>query len=245
MYKRQGWNNANSNQSFALITPQHIIGANHFQPGVGATINFFGASGSIVSRTVSGIATVQNGGSNTDVFVAQLSSVLSGSEVPYYRFPSDLASASLVGRAMYAYGFPAQVGQNTIASRDGIAAVAAFGNQAELANTPTFEFVYDSAFAANGQARAEPGDSGSPTFIQENGTYVLAGTHSALAQVGTVYTTGDADLTRMMNEINTAIGSLGSTGFQIDQIPEPSASSLVLLSVFAFCISRSRGKNAK
>lgn len=44
-----GWNNASANQSFALITPQHIIGANHFKPGAGATINFFSASDSLVA----------------------------------------------------------------------------------------------------------------------------------------------------------------------------------------------------
>lgn len=238
-----GWNSSNANQSFALITPQHIIGANHFTPGVGATIDFFSAGDTVISRTVSSLTTVQNGGSDTDVFVAQLDSPLSGVGVPYFRFPSDIAINTLVSRSITTYGFTAQAGSNTIASRDGIAAIAALGgNQTELANTPTFEFIYDSNTSANGQARVEVGDSGSPTFIEEMGELTIVGTHSALAQAGTTYTTGDADVTRLIPEINNAIDSLGSTGFQVEQVPEPSAFLFILLGALPLCISRRRSQ---
>lgn len=233
-----GWNNANANQSFALITPQHIIGANHFQPGAGATIDFFSSSDSLISRTVSGITTVQNSGSNTDVFVAQLDSPLSGSEVPHFLFPSDLAINSLIGRSITTYGFTAQAGSNTIASRDAISSLAGFGNQSELGNTPTFEFIYDSLTAPNGQARVEVGDSGSPTFITEDGQLVLAGTHSALAQAGSTYTSGDADVTRLIPEIDAAIDTLGSTGYEVQQVPEPATWLFILLGALPLCFSR-------
>ncbi|MGJ8641351.1 MAG: hypothetical protein ACSHYA_18320 [Opitutaceae bacterium] len=224
-----GWRQTNSNQSFTLITPQHIIGADHFRPNVGNAIEFFNTSGNIVSATVSSVSTVQTGGSNTDVFVAELSSALNGSGVPVVKFPSDLALASFgVGSSIRPYGFSASVGQNIVSGLQLGQSVGTLGGGGGLGNTPTFEFTFNTTGGANGDARVEVGDSGSPTFFIENGEWTVVGTHSALIgpNLG-VYTSIDADLTELIDDINTTIADFGTTSYEITQVPEPNSYAVI------------------
>ena len=246
-----GWNKANSNQNFALITPQHIVGANHFNPGAGSTLQFFTSSGTISEVNIASTSTVQNGGNATDVFIGELSSPLDSGEVPFFFFPSDAVIASLVGRNILPYGFTAQAGNNIVASRDAIGTVSgALGGGSNLGNTPTFEFTLTDTTASTGDARVESGDSGSPTFLEENGILTLVGTHSALATsstgLSTTYTSADADLTRLIDQINTTIGEMGSTGFQVTQVPEPANLTLIMgfaALILGFGHSRGRFRN--
>lgn len=224
-----GWNNGNSGQSFTLITPQHIVGANHFAPSVGTQIDFFNTAGNLVNGTVGTVQTVQNGGSNTDVFVAELNSRIDTSDVPVVRFPSDAAITTFTaGSSILPYGFNASMGTNTVSSK-GTGSTAGFiGGSGSLSNTPTFEYTFNSTTAPNGTARVETGDSGSPTFFEEDGELTIVGTHSALAQTASVFTSIDADLTQLIDNINTTINNMGSTGFQLQQVPEPGYVGLVL-----------------
>lgn len=245
-----GWNKANANQSFALITPQHIVGANHFNPGAGSTVQFFTTGGSVTEISILSTSTVQNGGNPTDVFIGELSSPLNSGDVPRFLFPSDAVIASLVGRSIVPYGFTAEAGNNTVSSRDGITtASGALGGGSNLANTPTFEFTLTDTTASNGDARLEGGDSGSPTFLEENGVLTLVGTHSALATSttgpSTTYVSADADLTRLMDQINTTIDDMGNTGFQVAQIPEPGTFSLIAMGICSATVFSARRERRK
>lgn len=229
-----GWNASNGNQAFALITPQHIIGANHYNPGAGTAVEFFSSGGTIRSYTLAATETVMDGSGNpSDVFVGELASPIGpGDNIPFFRFPSDSVGTTLVGRQIVIYGKTARVGINTVAARDATkTASGALGGGANLATTETFEWTFTEGSESQDQARTESGDSGSPTFTVEEGVLTIVGTHSALASVTagtTTYTAIDADLYEMMDEIDAAIGRMGSTGFTVTQIPEPAASASLL-----------------
>ena len=200
----------------------------------------------MVSGTVRSVDTVQNGGSNTDVFVAELTSRIDTSDVPIVPFPSDTAIAAFgVGSDLLPYGFTASMGRNTVSGIDVGQSAGTLGGGGALSNTPTFEFTYSSTTGLNSDARLEVGGSGSPTFFDENGTLALVGTHSALIapKLGS-YQSIDADLTRLIDEINSTIGSMGSTGFEVTQVPEPAHGGTILACLCGLFVFRHRPRRS-
>ncbi|MGF1452611.1 MAG: trypsin-like serine protease [Opitutales bacterium] len=222
-----GWNANRATQSFTLITPQHIIGAAHFAPSEGATIEFYTLQDTVISRTVTARATVQNNGNATDVFVAELNSPIPSSAVPHALLPE---TPVLVGDDLVVYGFTALAGSNRIASLGAVASFSgALGGGSAVSNGPAFEFTRSTTLTAQGEAMLEVGDSGSPSFVMENGILKIAGIHSALASATGFDVAIDSDLSRLIPEINQAIADVGATGFTVSQtmvtpaVPEPAA----------------------
>jgi len=77
-----------------LITPRHIVMAEHYQQGLGATVSFLKADGTQVDRTIAGKVNVGAANSSdaylTDVAVAVLDSDVPAGITPIEIVPSDL-----------------------------------------------------------------------------------------------------------------------------------------------------------
>ena len=51
-----GWLSNNKNRSYALLGPRHFLSADHYTPGIGATIRFTPADGQVVGYTVESLS---------------------------------------------------------------------------------------------------------------------------------------------------------------------------------------------
>ncbi|MDL5053114.1 hypothetical protein QQ056_06090 [Oscillatoria laete-virens NRMC-F 0139] len=195
-----GWNNANSGQSFTVISPNHAVGATHFLPGVGATIRFLNADGALVSRTVS--AQTQIAG--TDLAMLTFSTSLTESDqVKINPVLFNPVLDEYLDMPLWMYGFTAKMGSsNTI---DG------FGNILIGGPSNTFAMVSYQNYTTPGQARGQVGDSGSPSFTPWDGQLALVGVHSAIGSVVvspgvTNDATFDAFVPNYIAALNAAMG---------------------------------------
>ncbi len=227
-----GWNAANPGQSFTLVTPQHFVGATHSSIGGGGVVEFVGSDGVKRSYVVESAVAVPNAeGRPSDLFVGRLSAPIA-QEDRIRLFPvTGLAEAQQTGATAYLYGNAAKVGTGTIG------AFQNFGDDpltagAGLSPTRTFTTTYRPIGGRANDARFEGGDSGSPTFLVENGTLALAGVHGALQTTSfatlTTYTNYDTSVSFYINEVNNI---LAADGYQLTVVPEPRAIFLLLVAV--------------
>ncbi len=70
-----GWHTGNTASQLTMVSPLHFVGANHYKPGVGATIRFVASDGAIKNYTVaSQVAITNDGGVPSDLFYGTLTS---------------------------------------------------------------------------------------------------------------------------------------------------------------------------
>lgn len=195
-----GWNNASSGQSFAVISPDHAVGAWHFLPGVGSTIRFFNEDGFFVNRMVS--AQTQIAG--TDLALLTFSTSLT--EADQVKINPVLVMPVLgdyVGQRAWMYGQTAK-----LSSANEVNAFQMISN----ISGPTLMSIYFRDYTTPGQAVGQGGDSGSPTFVPWDGMLGLIGTHSGIAlnvEVSPGVTndlTVDAFIPAYISNLNTAMG---------------------------------------
>ncbi len=195
-----GWNNANSGQSFTVISPDHAVGAQHFLPGVGATIRFLNADGVLVSRTVS--AQTQIAG--TDLAMLTFSTSLT--EADQVKINPVLLMPTLgdyVGQTAWLYGQTAKLSSaNEINTFQMISNISG----------PTLMSIYFRDYTTPGQAVGQVGDSGSPTFVPWDGMLGLIGTHAGIA-LNVVISPGvtnditvDSFIPAYISDLNAAMG---------------------------------------
>ncbi len=182
-----------------LVSPRHVIGAEHYQQAVGSVIQFLAADGTVVSRTLT--AKISIGPVNnvdfyaTDVYIGVLDSDVPASIKSYLMAPSNLAN--------YLPGVS-----------NGVPALCLNGSMNAL--------VHD-VYVVNGEIDTrEPtdatrynfyetiitGDSSNPVFILVGGNLVLM-TQWTFGGAGS----GSADW-QLITAINTVMTSLGG-GYQI------------------------------
>lgn len=203
-----GWNTQNSVQQFTLVSPRHFVGANHFRPNVGAVVRFLARDNTIHDYTIAATSGILNDdGTTSDVFLGELTTdvaVTTGIRpLPYLNLATE---AAYVGQALVVLGQPARGGRGTIAQ------VSDFGGDPITSGagikTRAFTFTYGPAGSAD-DARAEVGDSGSPSFAVVSGKLALVGTHTAvLTALGTT-TTYDTLVPHYASRLNSAMESQG------------------------------------
>ncbi len=238
-----GWNAANPGQSFALVTPQHFVGAAHFGIGPGGTIDFVNSLGVKKSYTVEGGAVVGNAqGQASDLFLGRLSAPIAPEDRVNFLSITSLPEAMQIGSTAYLYGNAAKVGTSRITAFQDFGSDPATAGSG-LNPSRTFSTVYRPFGAAN-DARVEGGDSGSPTFLIESGRLALAGVHGALGSVGTLgfttYTSYDTSVPFYTNQVNAL---LAADGYQLTVVPEPR--TVVLLLAAALGIGLVRRKHLR
>ena len=81
---------AQSNRNGTLITPWHVIFAEHHSPSIGATIRFSDNAGTIINRTVADRrVTSQMGSTMADLCVVRLNDAVPESIIPAQFFPAN------------------------------------------------------------------------------------------------------------------------------------------------------------
>ncbi len=165
-------------RQYPLVTPEHVLFARHFSPGVGTEIRFLPPSGEMISRSVVAVSGVPNGsGGFADVVLVKLSAPIP----PELNLP-PFPYLNLAGETAYTGTVLTTFGQSLRAGRGTIAAFSNFSNDG-IDETRTFTFTYNTFTGNRDDAYAVIGDSGSPSFAVVNNRAALVGLHLAASVV--------------------------------------------------------------
>ncbi len=192
-----GWYSSSPDIQFALVSRQHVVFATHFRPAVTGPIDFLSASGTEITRTQATATIIQDGGQNSDLIVVRLNAPINAGAgvkpLPYLDLatPGDYEGLAIgvAGKRDDGGKFPV-IGEGTIAevetsSRNDIDYNASPSAEWFL-NTRYLRFDYRLPPPSNNldpdDVYFEFGDSGSPSFVDENGIAALVGLHSYVAQ---------------------------------------------------------------
>lgn len=183
-----------------LVSPRHLVWANHFNIANGATVTFVNDSNEVFTRTVSN--SVQIGFS--DIRVGVLNADIDASVSFYQVLPNDWRDYIV---AVFRTNIPL-----ITTDQDQNALVRDFNNSANTGPAGIIQISHnvpaqDSPRSPFSQ-QIVGGDSGQPMFMLINGTMVLLGCH---------YTAfGIPLLSNYITEINAAMTTLGG-GYQLTQ----------------------------
>lgn len=176
-YSGVGWAAADLpfQRQFALVSPQHLVGATHYQPNLGSVIRFLNGSGSIVERTVVALTPIQNDlNQNTDLTVITLASpLLPADQVAHFPYLNLASEADYLNTALVVFGWHVKAGRGRLAGFKDL-------EEAPLNRTRTLRFDYSKLFGDPDDAYLETGDSGSPSFAVVGGRPALLGIHTAV-----------------------------------------------------------------
>lgn len=234
VFEGVGWSADDTRKGFALISPRHFVGANHFRPTPGSEIQFLSTSGDVRSYTYETFHNIQNTeGEETDLFIGELSENIPASHgIPLYPV-LDESEGALRGREIVVYG------RGDSGPRIGRGEIERFGNSlgpplagSELNDTRNYTFEYTEAIASQDDAYGEVGDSGSPSFVPVDDMLTVSGIHSAVLQAslpgtGDVITTYDSFILHYKDQINDHLAKtghrlilapLGETGLEISDV---------------------------
>lgn len=180
-----------------LVTPRHFITADHFFQPVGSKIFFITATGTPVMRTVTGISTI----AGTDINVGVLDSDVPDT-ITYYPI---MSSSTLQGTIQKFYNQNLDV-PITLFNQLGQAHI----NPLNSLDSDTIHYgSYYGGVRAGFSSDVFIGDSGQPGFMIIDNQPVL---------LFTIYTTTySPNLGNYITNINAAITTLGSGGYQLTQ----------------------------
>ncbi len=225
-----GWQTDQNWKSVAMVSAQNFVCANHYRVPVGSTVSFFNADGQLKTYTVQGYSTfdyqlTQNGNplfDNNgnpymcipDLALGWLTEAIPVSDgiTAYSVLDADDYSTSwfdtgwYVGKDILSYGWTAKAGNNTI---DNFQNVATTGFSNPTNGTTTAVYSYDRNNDPQGQAGAQGGDSGSPSFMVWDGQLTIAGTHFAVSNGTEAWNTYDSFVPYYADAIDAAMSSAG------------------------------------
>lgn len=227
-----GWNAANSAQSFAMISDQYFVYANHYGPGAGSTLNFYSPTlNTVVSYGVS--STTYNftfNGQTSDFAIGMLSTSLNAAHgISSYPILDLTTLSSYLGLPALIYGHGAngpRLGANTV---DVLLPYNFPGGTGD----DSYGIGYSHNSGLPGDSMFEGGDSSSPTFIPWHGSLAIVGTHSV---TGTISSTPYS----IDNFIPIYLDQMDTFGIEFSVVPEPSRFLLLLLGACALLRRRHR-----
>lgn len=203
-----GWNTANTVQQFTLVSPRHFIGANHYKPVAGETIRFLARDNTTHDFTVAVTHTIPNDDSSpSDVFLGELTTeVPSSAGLKPLAYLNLATESAYVGQPLVVLGQPARGGRGTIGP------LVDFGTTPATSGanikTRAFSFSYGPVGSAD-DARAEIGDSGSPSLVIKSGQAMLVGTHTAIVSAFGTTTTYDTLVPHYASGLNAVMETRG------------------------------------
>lgn len=212
-----GWSSTDSTRSFAMISDQYFVFANHHAPG--AAMNFYSPTlDTVVSYGVSNTYNFTYNGQTSDFAVGRLVSALNPAHgITSYPILYAPTLESYLGLPVLMYG------NGVGGPRLGANVVDLYGSYSlngGTLNNIGIGYSYNSSLS--GDSVLQSGDSSSPTFVPWNGALTLVGTHSGVAQDSS-YSVDNFIPYYLLQMINQGIP------FSYVVVPEPSRAMLLLL----------------
>jgi hypothetical protein len=170
-------------RQMTLISPIHFVFATHYPIDPSWLLSFQLADGTLAKRGIASLVPLKNAnGENTDILIGTLQTPVTFEETGIRPFPvANLANdAAYLGQRVWTFGKVATAGRGT---------EAGFSTLTDPGFNTTrfiyFDYLPDgSPGTQDDDGHFEGGDSGSPTFIVENGQPELLGTHSYIYNDG-------------------------------------------------------------
>lgn len=159
-----GWDSADGGKTVALISPQHFVGAKHWQ--LKGSVSFLGRDGKVRSYEVERHETIA---ANNDISIGVLKKRISASEpISFYRLAGIPAQDWYLGRTVFSFGQKGAAGR---------ALIKKFFNHEDGAMTQVFLYDGLQDEPKGDGVKGASGDSGAPSFLEEKGQLVLFGHH--------------------------------------------------------------------
>ncbi|MBK1831439.1 hypothetical protein JIN77_11925 [Verrucomicrobiaceae bacterium R5-34] len=206
-----------------MVSPLHFVGANHYRPGVGATLRFLDKNGVLRDYTVATQTNITNDeGENSDLFIGTLNTAITDSDAityhPYLNYDREL---SYYNKSLIVLGKTTRGGAGTIAQ-------ITDSPVSNLNTTRVLRFDYLVRSNDEDGCYFETGDSGSPVFVDQNGVAAIVGTNSLLSSVttpaGTNYLNYSNFIPHYVDKLNVV---MESTGYRMTKAI-PGSTTLVL-----------------
>lgn len=171
-----GWNKSDTRLQYTLVSPLHFVGAYHARPGLGHTLRFLTADGTIREYKVAATSGIPNAsGQNTDLFVGRLTApIVDADGISHHAYLNLASDSDYIGKNVMFFGHPARAGRQIITQ-------LSYSQSSTTNQTRTLRTRYSTFFGQDDDAYLQSGDSGSPVFIEHNGTAAILGTHSLVS----------------------------------------------------------------
>lgn len=171
-----GWIENDKRKMLSLISPEHVLFSKHFAPLVGQKVQFLNREGEVKTYTLSAIETVQAEAPNSsDLIVGQLDrSVQSEDGIEILSYYNPKSSLSLNGKNLIVVAQGGRIGSSAISNICPL-------NIQQIGTIQALMFnFYGSGRPSD--CYLDFGDSGGPSFIEEQGKIALIGIHCAVVQ---------------------------------------------------------------
>jgi hypothetical protein len=192
------------NRQFALVSPLHIVCANHYKPNLGTVMRFLNSDGVTVDRSVSTVTPIKNDlNQDSDLALATLSSPLLASDkvapFPYLNLAGETA---YLGTPLTVFGWQTKAAKGVISEfRDLVATIV---NKTRVAG-----FDYVILTGDPDDCYLEIGDSGSPSFAMVGGYPALVGIHLNVEEDSIKRTSEDTFIPHYISQLNAAMAADG------------------------------------
>jgi hypothetical protein len=206
-----GW--SPSNFGVTLISPQHILTASHVAPLAGEIVSFCNRDGVIKHYTVDSVYYVEHTARvRTELALCRLTAPIPPEDhigyFPTLRLPAD---TGYTGLKVFSFG-QGQACGNAVIARWGVFDLLPFNIHDHVADDTMFIMEWRHI---DGEAQAQGGDSGSPTFALHHGQLAIVGVHSAVDVSKAPYLSADVLVPAYFDQIN---GRLALDGFAFGNI---------------------------
>ncbi|HET6574912.1 MAG TPA: trypsin-like serine protease [Fimbriiglobus sp.] len=230
-----GWLAGDPKFAVTLISPRHILGANHVGfPG--GQVQFVNAAGQVKTYTVMSTTRLTTPGQTqpSDLLLGTLSAAIPAADGIRYIGVAGVTAAQAVGLPMLAYGQnPAyapspHLGTNVI---NGVS-LESFNNPSDPDQTRVM--TYDWAAGVPGEMYLIGGDSGGPAFVRADGDLALAGVHYGVSRSTNDPQPGDFSASTFVPEYITGLNAaMAGSGFQVTVVPVPEPAGLLAFAALA------------
>lgn len=174
-----GWLNNDVRRQFTMVSPIHFVGANHFRPNLNnlQRINFLDENNNIITRNIaSQLAILNDNNADSDLLLGKISLPLDPNEgISFHPYHND----AYLGRTLMTLG------------SDGSASTGPRGGSGTISGeididipginfTRSLAWLYFNSTGEDNDSYLVGGDSGSPSFIDNNGVAAIIGTNGAV-----------------------------------------------------------------
>lgn len=208
-YSGVGWWVNDPQRQFVLISPKHVLMANHFTIPVGAQVRFLDQSGTLYTATVASLTNVVKDAQVTDITVARLNApVPNVAVIKYLNLPEN---HHYFTSNLQVFGWNGSGGNHPVVGKGILRYV--YNEDDTPLNIQLSEFGYVVSSGDQDDCFFIGGDSGSPTFAETKNEPALIGIHYGVdALPGNVVNYSyDSFVPRYVAEINTILTAAGDS----------------------------------
>ncbi|MFK7909377.1 MAG: hypothetical protein AB8F34_02125 [Akkermansiaceae bacterium] len=181
-----------------MVSPIHFVGANHAKPGIGATISFLPNTGIVKTFKVDTHSNIPNSfAQDSDLMIGTLTSPITpGDNITFHPYLNLRNNSQYRNKPMVMLG------------RDGVGARQTIDRIGTLIAPPTINQTQAliSEFNTNSPDEDDAyfinGDSGSPSFVVQDGIAALVGIHSVVSTSSNPILNFDSFVPHYISELN-------------------------------------------